>query len=201
PQQWYAQRHLAHPELYTMYTTAPVGVCQTYYYFFQPQNAYYCYTGGETVTAPGGVTGDDVAPGVAAVPGVGVVSRAGVALQRDRTTIPQQYQYYNAPFDDYGYDWYAQRHLAYPQLYTAYPTEPVGVCQTYYYFYQPQNVFYCYTGGGAMTGPGVVPGVGVAPGVAAVPGVGVVSPAGLPLQSYWAHIPQHYQHYNTPFDH
>src|SRR5260221_651079 len=114
--------------MYTVYATAPVGICSTYYYSYQ--NSYYCYTGGGVaVTGPGGgvaVAGPGgrvvvAGPGggvAEAGPGGGVVKTlTGAAMHSYWGNVAPQYQYYNSPYDDYGYDWYAQRHLAYPQLY------------------------------------------------------------------------------------
>ena len=106
-------------------------MCGSYYYGYQ--GSYYCFTGG-------------MMPGVGMMPGANMMSPMGVPLQTYWINVAPQYQYYNTPYDDYGYDWYAQRHLAYPQMYSVYPVEPVGVCPTYYYYFAFDNQFYCYNG-------------------------------------------------------
>ncbi len=71
-------------------------------------------------------------------------SPAGVPLQSYWGNVAPQYQYYNTPYDDYGYEWYAHRHLAHPEQYTMYQTDPAGACGTYYY--QFQGLYYCHNG-------------------------------------------------------
>jgi len=91
-------------------------------------------------TQPSPVTGPRGPAGLS-VPG----TAASTQLQDQYLTgVDQQYRYYNGPDFAYPQQWYAQRHLAHRHLYTMYPTEPVGICSTYYYRYQ--NAYYCYIG-------------------------------------------------------
>src|SRR5262249_37667196 len=84
------------------------------------------------------------------------------ALDTYMTGVAPQYQYYNGPNATYPPEWYLQRHLGNPAQFTMYRTEPLGLCNTYYYPYQ--GVYYCYTGGVAAAMPDYV-----APGMAVIP--------------------------------
>src|SRR5262249_39691550 len=80
--------------------------------------------------------------------------------------VDTQYRYYDGPDAQYPTQWYFQRHLGHPSLYTMYRSEPVGLCNTNYYRYQ--DVYYCYTGGTPTLASNVV----VAGGGAAAAGAG-----------------------------
>lgn len=60
--------------------------------------------------------------------------------------VPVVYQVYYGPFFGYDYSWYLYRHLTHPNLFVVYVDEPVLVCTTEYYFYEPEGVFYCFVG-------------------------------------------------------
>jgi hypothetical protein len=69
-------------------------------------------------------------------------SAIGPARNWDR--VDAAYRYYYGP--NYGYDpgWYATRHLAYPNNYVAYASDPADVCSTEYYYMPADGVYYCY---------------------------------------------------------
>jgi hypothetical protein len=129
------------------------------------------------------------------------------------TGVTPQYQYYNGPNAQYPTEWYLQRHLGNPGQFTMYRTEPMGLCNTYYY--QFQGVYYCYTGGAAAAMPDyVAPGMAVIPPsvlgpgalppgmtVGVVPGMvgGVVQTGtGYAVQSAWANVAPQQQYYYGP---
>jgi hypothetical protein len=129
------------------------------------------------------------------------------------TSVAPSLQYYNGPNAQYPIEWYMARHLGNPGQYTMYRTEPLGLCNTYYY--QFQGVYYCFTGGAVAAVPAVMqPGMGVVPPsvfvpqamppgmtVGVVPGMmgGVVqTPTGYAVQSAWANVPPQYQYYYGP---
>jgi len=141
------------------------------------------------------------------------VPTQAAALDTYMTSVAPQLRYYNGPNAQYPLEWYLQRHLGNPAQFTMYRTEPVGLCNTYYYQYQ--GVYYCYTAGAAAAMPDVlVPGMGVVPptvlmpgavppsmGVGVVPGVmgGVVqTPSGYAVQSAWANVAPQQQYYYGP---
>ena len=151
-------------------------------------------------------SGDRDAHRAAAAPAAAQVSTymAGVA---------PQLQYYNGPNAQYPTEWYLQRHLSNPSQFTMYRTEPLGLCNTYYY--QFQGVYYCYTAGAAAAVPDyVAPGMAVIPPsvlgpgalppgmtVGVVPGMvgGVVQTGtGYAVQSAWANVPPQQQYYYGP---
>ncbi|HEY7066747.1 MAG TPA: hypothetical protein VII06_35085 [Chloroflexota bacterium] len=146
-----------------------------------------------------------------------VVTPSAAAASADvspyMASVAPPLQYYNGPNAQYPLDWYLQRHLGNPSQFTMYRTEPLGLCNTYYY--QFQGVYYCYTGGAAAAVPAIFnPGMAVVPpsvlspgvappGMAAgvVPGMigGVVqTPTGYAVQSAWANVAPQYQYYYGP---
>jgi hypothetical protein len=66
----------------------------------------------------------------------------GPARQWDR--VDPAYRYYYGPNHVYDAGWYAQRHLAYPNNYVVYASDPAAVCSSEYYYMPDDGVYYCY---------------------------------------------------------
>jgi hypothetical protein len=66
----------------------------------------------------------------------------GPARQWDR--VDPAYRYYYGPNHGYDSAWYGQRHLAYPNNYVSYASDPGGVCSTEYYYMPSDSLYYCY---------------------------------------------------------
>ncbi len=66
----------------------------------------------------------------------------GPARYWDR--VDPAYRYYYGPNYSYDPGWYATRHLAHPNNYVAYATDPSNVCSTEYYYMPSDGVYYCY---------------------------------------------------------
>jgi hypothetical protein len=58
--------------------------------------------------------------------------------------VPLTWQVYHGPFYLYAWDWYFWRHVSFPWLYAVYDYEPVVECVTYYYYFAPTGLYYCY---------------------------------------------------------
>jgi hypothetical protein len=67
----------------------------------------------------------------------------GPARNWDR--VAPSYQYYYGPNHRYDSGWYASRHLANPNYYVSYASDPGDVCSTEYYYMPDDGVYYCYT--------------------------------------------------------
>lgn len=66
----------------------------------------------------------------------------GPARNWDR--VDSSYRYYYGPNYRYDAGWYAQRHLANPNLYVSYASDPGAVCGTEYYYMPDDGLYYCY---------------------------------------------------------
>lgn len=73
-----------------------------------------------------------------------VVNPNTIGPARNWDRVDPAYRYYYGP--NYGYDpgWYAQRHLAYPNNYVAYSSDPGNYCGTEYYYMPSDSLYYCY---------------------------------------------------------
>jgi hypothetical protein len=67
----------------------------------------------------------------------------GPARSWDR--VDSRYRYYYGPDYRYDYDWYATRHIANPNLYVSYASDPYAACPNEYYYMPDDGLYYCYT--------------------------------------------------------
>ena len=85
---------------------------------------------------------DDHAFGQVVVNPAAASNTIGPARNWDR--VDPAYRYYNGPNYRYDAGWYAQRHLAYPNSYVSYASDPGNVCGTEYYYMPDDGLYYCY---------------------------------------------------------
>ena len=89
-----------------------------------------------------GPSGDGLAAQVVVNPAA-ASNTIGPARSWDR--VDPAYRYYYGPNYRYDSGWYAQRHLAYPNQYVSYASDPYAVCGTEYYYMPDDGLYYCYT--------------------------------------------------------
>ncbi|SRR5712692_2041758 len=64
---------------------------------------------------------------------------------RNWDNVDPSVRYYYGPNYRYDAGWYAQRHLAHPNQYVSYASDPSDVCSTEYYYMPDDGVYYCYS--------------------------------------------------------